>query len=192
LTRSARPGLKARALHSQSSVEQIVRVRCFLQRYSRPTGKSTRAQPPAGSLSHRSSLHSCQTSPAIRTKHSMTRCPTAIVVQKRRRRDDRYHPPKAADGVTRERREPGLAMAEIQRSRRSARSQPGGADLFWVASFGAWAYALGRCLAMVTRFGSLRALRFVIFRHYAPICFLVRDVKKDLPAVEVRVVADGV
>lgn len=122
----------------------------------------------------------------------MTLCPTAIVVQKRRRRDDRYHPPKAADGVTRERREPGLAMAQIQRSRRSARSQPVGADLFCVAPFGAWAYALGRCLATVTRFGSLRALRLADFRHYAPISLLVRDVKKDLSAVEVRVVADGV
>lgn len=56
--------------------------------------------------------------------------------------DDRYHRPKAADGVTASAENRGL-RARIQRSRRSATSQFGGADLFWVVAFGAWVDALG-------------------------------------------------
>lgn len=52
-------------------------------------------------------------------------------------------------------------------------------DLFCVAPFGARAYAFGETSCQGDAFCSHRALHFVIFRHYAPIYFLVRDVKKD-------------
>jgi hypothetical protein len=139
--------------------------------------------PPVGSPSHRHQLLSNQ--PIDQNKavhdtlsHSHRRTETSPA-------DDRYHPPKAADGVTDSAENRGLRVL-IQGSRRSARSQFGGADLFWVVAFGAWAYTLDfwevvevilpcECLAMVTRFYSLLlALRLDCFRRYSVlICFLI-------------------
>ena len=90
--------------------------------------------------------------PDDQNKACMTLCPTAIVVQKRRRRMTGITRPRQQMTVTP--RAPRAGACEcgwIQRSRRSTRSQPAGVDLFgWLLlRLGCFSFS-ANCLAKVT------------------------------------------